>query len=114
VDFAAITGPALAKLGPWGLLVLVVAVVLAAFVKGGLVAGTSVARTETRHQSELDRLTKMWESRLTESREREKDWREAFERSETRSDLLAEQVDKLAMYAQATHSLIASYLGRST
>lgn len=112
MDISAITGQALVKLGPWGLLVLVVSVVLTSFVRGGLVAGTSVRATEARHQGEIERLTKLWEARLAESCKREQDWRAAFERSEERSDVLATQVDKLSMYAQATDQLLRSYLGR--
>jgi hypothetical protein len=119
MDFSAIVGPALATVGPWGLLILTVAAVLTAFIKGALVSGSSVERTEARYQAELTRITTagetertrlvaLWEARLNESRQREQDWRAAFERSEERADLLASQTEKLMTYAQTTDQFLRS------
>jgi hypothetical protein len=117
VDLSAVVGPALATLGPWGLLILTVAAVLTAFIRGMLVPGSRLDKAEDRHLKDLEtrradheaektRMVTMWEARLNESRTREQDWRAAFERSEERGDVLALQVDKLMAYAQTTDALL--------
>lgn len=106
MDFGGIVGPALATLGPWGLLIMVVAIVLTAFVKGALVSGSAVERTEAQRKTEQERLVDLWEARLKESIEREQAWRTAFQESDLRADALASQVDKLMIYAQTADQVL--------
>lgn len=110
MDFSAIVGPALATVGPWGLLIMVVASVLTAFIKGALVSSGRVDRQvealTSQHTSQLAELRTIWEARLSEGRQREQDWREAFRSSEERADLLAGQVDRLMTYAQTADQLL--------
>ena len=110
MDFSAIVGPALTTVGPWGLLILVVASVLTAFIKGALVSSGRVDRQvealTSQHTSQLVELRAIWEARLNEGRQREQDWRAAFERSEDRADLLAGQVEQLGVYARTADQLL--------
>jgi K+-sensing histidine kinase KdpD len=105
-DIGSLVGPALLTAGPWGLLIALVAVVVTAFVKGALVAGSTVAATEARYQAEQARLVALWEARLTESGQRERDWRDAYQRAEQRGDVMAEQLDQLLTYAQTTERVL--------
>lgn len=112
MELTAITGAALAKLGPWGLLVLLVAVLLTSLLKGTLVAGSVVRENESRYQNEITRLSVLWEARLDESRQRERDWQTAFDRSEERADVLTGQLDRLSMCVQSMDEFMRDYLRR--
>lgn len=90
----------LASAGPWGLLVLTVSAVLTALIRGALVSGSSV-----------NRLVGAYERQAAEATRREQDWRAAFEKSELRADLQAEQLSRLMTYAQATDQILRSLPG---
>lgn len=86
---------AILNAGPWGLLLLTGAVILIAFLREGLVSGTTMRRYEDRARDEIARLTEQWEQRLDESQQREAEWRAIAELHDQRADTAARQVDEL-------------------
>lgn len=97
MDFGSLIGPSLTRVGPWGLLILVVSIVVYLLLKGVLVAGSAV-----------DRMERQWEARLKESADAKNDWKDAFMSSTERLDTLAEQIDKLMITGETTKRFIQS------
>ena len=68
---------------------------LRSLVAGQLVPGRTV-----------DRLTSQWEARLAESHGREQLWQTAYERSEERANVQAQQLGELMTLARTTDALL--------
>jgi hypothetical protein len=68
---------------------------LYSLLKGLLVPGRTV-----------DRLTDQWEARLAESHRREQLWQLAYERSEDRANVQAQQLGELMALARTTDALL--------
>lgn len=87
--------PTLVAIGPWGVTLLMASAILVAFLREGLVSGTTVRRSDERSQAEIARLTQQWEQRIAEAREREEEWRKIAALHDERADVAARQAGEL-------------------
>lgn len=93
---------AAAAAGPWVLLVgTLVGAIRAVFV-GALVPRPQVDELKEQWEARLADL----EQRLTESHQREQDWRTAYERTDERADVTGAQVAELLTIARTTDAVL--------
>ena len=89
----------LGEIGPWALMLLVLAGLVYLVTTGMLVPRSTVERDTREHQAEIDRLLDSWERRLAEAVQRERDWRDAYAAADRRAELAAGQVSQLLVFA---------------